>query len=247
MKSSHKIAVLILAVVMVSSGIWLLKSRGRAGDLTKPVEVGNIYDWNTYNGPLVQDFTTLLAEPLLSKGDGDYYVSRIANEVKFDSESGVVKLRDAVYWSDGVRVTSDHILAAFDRRQRASTTIMGVGADEVSKALGAFEFIKISDTEIQFKGSKDEKLIYALFTSLASAPIRKDLIDSKKDEAWKVTTGAYVPQELKTTFGPEDSVRLEPNSFYYRGKMKGPLDLKLHSVFIKARENAEKVSDGKAS
>jgi|GEM_PF-2863397 len=240
-----KIALGAAMLFMIGFTVWqrYRPETGKAG----PVDVGNIYDWNLYDGPLVQDFTTLVGEPLVVKSSGGYYVSRIANKIEIKNGAGKIGLRESVYWSDGVRMNADHVLAALQRRQKNSALASSADTESVTKALLGVSFKKESDFEISFAGFSSEESAYAVFTSLASGPIRPELIESKKDDAWRVTVGAYYPAELRDRFFPEDSVKLEPNQFYYQGKKAAPLELKLHGVYLRAVKDAEVAKNGRAS
>jgi ABC-type transport system substrate-binding protein len=240
-----KIALGSVALVLIGLTVWQRYSH-EAGP-GAPVDVGNIYDWNLYDGPLAQDFTTLVGEPLVIKSTGGYYVSRLANKIEYKDGSGTIGLRESVYWSDGVRMTADHVLSALERRQRNAALASSRNTEEVTKALAGARFKKTAEHEISFEGFPSEEAAYLVFTSLASGPIRPDLLENKKNDAWRVTVGAYYPAEMRDRFLPEDSVRLEPNQYYYQGKKTAPLDLKLHSVYLRAVKDAEVAKHGRAS
>ena len=247
MKNKNNLSILLVGVCVIGVAVFLLRTKSGKVSADGPVDVGNIYDWNLYDGPLAADFTAQISEPLMTKGSGDYYVSRIANRIEYKDGAGVIGLRENVFWSDGVRMTADHVFAALERRQKNSTLIGTKQGDLVTKAISNATFTNKSPTEIGFEGFKSEEEAYIVFTSLASGPIRSDLIEKEKSNAWKTTIGAYTPAELPDRFFPDTSIQLIPNQYYYQGKKPGPLSLKLHGVYLKAVKDAEEAKGAQSS
>lgn len=234
--SRHKF-LLIGAVIVAALALYFLRresptmppSPQAPGSLeaqAKDIEVGDYYDWSSYDGPLRKDVTNLLAETLFEKSERGYDVSRLASDARFENGKATVMLRESARWSDGVPLASNHVVDAFDRAK-----LLGFAAkmqDVVLKANGPREVI--------VEGLKDKDEMSALLQGRVLMPIRSDLIAAQGKEAFRVTIGPYVPTQIVRTFKSDASLVLEPNPYYYRGAKGAPLSLGVAALVAAQKE-----------
>jgi Bacterial extracellular solute-binding proteins, family 5 Middle len=183
-------------------------------------------DWNLGRGAQAEVFRENLSEPYIAFIEQGAYVNRLAREVVFKEGVGTVTLRDGVLWSDGTRLTSQHVVDAWKRFSNHAWKPGELTGDEEKWRTGLSVTETGSDT-ITIEGLATEKELHEILRGYLLGPIREDLVSGPtKAINGTVTIGRFLVKDSNALLNEKGELRLSPNPYFYRGRELGDKFLK---------------------
>lgn len=216
------LAILAVATIMVRS---YRKSSPAGTDIRGAADrasfssLGNFYDWVTGRGPLAESMAKLTTEPLIEVLTPDRILMRIAAEASFrdNDRSGLIELRNDVYWSDGRPLLPEHYLDGFNHAKSAVVAGSFSPTEIESRWLRTLTPAVNGKTGLILSGFSDQKDFEAFLVSSLARPVRKDLLQAEQPTAgWDITFGRYAPV-FPASDSKASTLSLKPNMNYYRG------------------------------
>ena len=205
---------LLMALVMIFGALTALTSCGKPKNDGAEINIylgSQVFDFDPsdyYVSDNAEQLLSLIYEPLFTVKENGKVKCAAADDYDVDEEERkiVIDLRES-YWSDGIKVVAADFVYTWCERilnpdvpNPAATLFTGIeGVNEVMKGEGSIYDIAIKVTEmdqitITYCEGADYKRILANLASVATAPVRQDIVESAPTNWSKgssVSNGAF--------------------------------------------------------
>ena len=249
-----RIISLIMTVVMLFGMMSAMSACGAPKDAGAEVSVylgGSVFDFDPseyYVSTDAEQILSLLYEPLFTlKANGKLKLAAAKDyEVDEEERKIIIELRDS-YWSDGVQLkASDFVYAWCERIINASVPNPAAalfydieGVKEVAMGEGTTSDIGIKATEmkqlvITYCEGADYKAILKNLASIATAPVRQDIVESA-ESYWSKSANSIVtngPFKMKRFKADDGEFELARNLGYHQAPTVKDYDNKVNPALI---------------